>query len=297
MVASVSILGLTIIEVIIRKIFIPAFIFCLLTVAFVSSCFIEDDDYFDTGDTVSQTISETPIATNPGSTTVISITSSPTVTASAANIFRQACGSEDFAKDVEDAVNIGQIVSSSKLSEISFIDSFTDQNKYYRYAIRYKVGNSFKITKYSDIVQGTGTGEAELTGTATLSYDSSDYTLSTAEAITVPSGFSEAHLVLTCGTQSAAVQIGTISSTTLASGSATESLQSELPSAFLGNETTVKYIIAAKKGSDDDSAFYYFTNPVTATVQITSGSTTETVETITVPAASESSSDTGIYYN
>lgn len=287
-----------------RKIFIPAFIFCLLTAAFVSSCFIEDDDYFDSEETVSQTLSETPIATNPGSTTVISITSSPTVTASVANIFRQACDSEDFAEDVEDAVNIGQIVSSSKLSGISFTDSFTKQKKYYRYAIRYKVGNSFKITKYSDIVEGQGSAEASLTlsssssETTALSYDSSAYTLSTTEAITVPSNFSEAHLILTCGTQSAAVQIGsTISSTSLVSGSATESLQSELPSAFLGNETTVKYMIAAKKESDDDSAVYYFTNPLTTTVQTTTDSDTKTVKTITVPAASGSSSDTGIYYN
>lgn len=287
-----------------RKIFIPAFIFCLLTAAFVSSCFIEDNDYFDTEETVSQTLSETPIATNPGSTTVISITSSPTITASVANIFRQACSSKDFTENVEDAVNIGQIVSSSKLSGISFTDSFTDSKKYYRYAIRYKDGDSFKLTEYSGIVAGAGTTEAELTpaassGTTALSYDSSAYTLSTTEAITVPSDFSEAHLVLTCGTESASVQIGsTISSgTTLASSSATESLQSELPSSFLGNETTVKYMIAAKKDSDNDSTVYYFTNPLTVTVQITKDSTTETVETITVPAASGSSSDTGIYYN
>lgn len=280
-----------------RKIFIPALIFCMLTAAFVSSCFIEDEDYFDSA----KTLSETPIATNPENTDVISLTTQTTVTSSVANIFRQACDNEDFDENVEDAVNIAQITSSADFSEIAFTDNSTDSSKFYRYAVRYKVGTDFKFTKYSKAVAGAGSGESELTSSssaAVLLYDDSDYTLSTTEAITSPSGFSQAYLILTSETESTLVEIeDEIQSGTLASGAKTGSLQNKLPSSFLGAETAAKYMIAVKKKTNDGSTTYYFTNPLAATVQVETDGSTETVETITVPTAGGSSASSGIYYN
>lgn len=277
-----------------RKIFIPAFIFCMLTAAFVSSCFIEDDDYFDSA----KTLSETPISISVGS--AIAVASTTSVTSSVANIFRQACGNEDFDENVEDAVNIAQITSSADLKAIAFTDNSTDSSKFYRYAVRYKVGNSFKFTKYSKAVAGAGTGESELTSSssaAVLLYNS-DYTLSTTEAITSPADFSEAYLILTSGTESTLVKIeDAIQSGTLASGAKTGSLQNKLPSSFLGAETAAKYMIAVKKTTANGSTIYYFTNPLAATVQIEVSGSTETVETITVPTANGSSTSSGIYYN
>ncbi len=278
-----------------RKNFIPAFIFCMLTAAFVSSCFIEDDDYFDSA----KTLSETPISISAGS--AIAVASSTSVTSSVANIFRQACNNEDFDENVEDAVNIAQITSSADFKAIAFTDDSTDSSKFYRYAVRYKVGNSFKFTKYSKAVAGAGTGESELTSSssaATLLYDDSDYTLSTTEAITSPSDFSQAYLILTSGTESTLVEIeDEIQSGTLASGAKTGSLQNKLPSSFLGGETAAKYMIAVKKKTDNDQTIYYFTNPLAATVQIKVSGSTETVEKITVPTANGSSASSGIYYN
>jgi len=274
-----------------RKIFTVS-IFCLLAAAIVSSCFIEDEDYFDSA----KTLAETPILISSGST--IAVASTPTVSASVANIFRQACSDEDFDENAEDAVNIAQITS---FSEIAFTDSFTDSAKYYRYAIRYKDGNNFKFTKYSKIVAGAGTGEAELSSSSSatsLLYEDSGFTLSTTEAITSPSDFSEAYLILTSGTESTLVEIeDEIQSGTLASGAKTGSLQNKLPSSFLGEETAARYMIAVKKENDGDSTLYYFTNPLAAAVQTKIDGTTETVETITVPTAGGSSASSGIYYN
>ena len=278
-----------------RKIFIPVFIFCILTAAFVSSCFIEDDDYFDSA----KTLSETPISISAGS--AIAVASSTSVESSVANIFRQACDNEDFDENVEDAVNIAQITSSADLKAIAFTDDSTDSSKFYRYAIRYKVGNSFKFTKYSKAVAGAGTGESELTSSssaAVLLYDENTCTLSTTEAITSPADFSEAYLILTSGTESTLVKIeDEIQSGTLASGAKTGSLQNKLPSSFLGAETAAKYMIAVKKTPDNGQTIYYFTNPLAATVQKQTDGTTETVETITVPTAGGSSASSGIYYN
>ncbi len=278
-----------------RKIFIPALIFCMLTAAFVSSCFIEDDDYFDSA----KTLSETPIAISAGS--AITLASTTSVTSSVANIFRQACDNEDFDENVEDAVNIAQITSSADFSEIAFTDNSTDSAKFYRYAIRYKVGTDFKFTKYSKAVAGAGSGESELTSSssaAVLLYSDSDYTLSTTEAITSPSDFSQAYLILTSGTESTLVEIeDEVQSGTLASGAKTGSLQNKLPSSFLGAETAAKYMIAVKEKTDNGSTTYYFTNPLAATVQKETDGTTETVETITVPTANGSSASSGIYYN
>jgi len=281
-------------EVFMRKIFTVS-IFCLLAAAIVSSCFIEDDDYFDSA----KTLSETPILISSGS--AIAVASTPTVSASIANIFRQACADEDFDENVEDAVNIAQITSSKDFSEIAFTDSFTDSAKYYRYAIRYKDGNSFKITKYSKVVAEAGTGEAELSSSsseASLLYEDSGCTLSTTEAITSPADFSEAYLILTSGTESTLVKIeDEIQSGTLAAGAKTGSLQNKLPSSFLGEETAARYMIAINEETSGSSTLYYFTNPLAAAIQIKTDGTTETVGTITVPAAGGSSSSSGIYYN
>lgn len=103
------------------------------------------------------------------------------------NMFRYEVDSAGKQKDTKTApLNIGQIVpytntdgGSTFNGQTAFTDFFTTSGTYYKYFVRYALsGNKYVYSETTGIVTGVGGGEASVTGSATISFSKTDYTLS-----------------------------------------------------------------------------------------------------------------------
>lgn len=262
----------------------------LITAAFTTSCFLQDDDE-DKVVPIPAKVSTTPVIRFADSTYLIS--GIPTDEYIAANIIRMSAEDEKFESNVTTVI-IGQTVPASGkyLTAVEFKDPFTDSSKYYKYGIRYFDGEKYSIPMFSKIFKGLGTKEAELTPTeASVTYMKNTYTVKLNDALSIPDDFSSAYILLKKKEETTPVLLAAGLSSSIASGTESSSLRNILSTDFQNTPLTPTIIVAVKAMEDSST---YFTTPAKLTLKVDDGTSEEDAETFTVP--SESNSGDSIYY-
>ncbi|MBQ0051803.1 MAG: hypothetical protein KBT11_07055 [Treponema sp.] len=187
-----------------KKIFWKFLMISIFAAVFTTSCFLMNDEEDDKLEAPTISVFENR---------AYSISSEVPANTITANIFRQSSTDKDFDNEKNISTeNIGQAVPqpsdaapiSYLTHAVSFTDTFTEENKYYRYAIRFYDGSLYTWTHYSPACDGKGIAEASIEWTTKemtfkRSDDESVYSLSLSGTITIPNEFTKLAVVLNNG--------------------------------------------------------------------------------------------------